>query len=453
MKKLIKYLTGRLSITCLFILVQLILLFILSIYFNSTFVYFYYVMLIISLLLIIAIVNDDTNPTFKIAWMIPMLILPIFGAPLYLVLGRHKVSNRIIKKLTETNLSVKRILPLDDEICDEIKAMDKSVFKQFLYIFNTAASPVYKNTQTQFLPSGENFFKSLLIELEKAERFIFLEYFIIAKGKMWDSVLGILKRKAAQGVEVRLIYDDMGTIQLLEKSYPKYLNSLGIKTGIFNPFHASLDSFLNYRDHRKITVIDGNVGFTGGINLADEYINEVKRFGHWQDSSIMIKGDAVSRLTTMFLQLWYFIDSEAEQIYEPYLNTVSYESDGFVQPFSDSPMSGHLTGELAYMNMINNAKKYIYITTPYLILDNEMLTALRLAVECGVKIHIITPHIPDKSYVHSVSRANYLPLLKSGIRIYEYTPGFIHSKTIVCDEELAIVGTTNFDFRSLYLQF
>lgn len=453
MKKLIKILSGRLAITGLFILVQLVLLFVLSIYFNKTFVYFYYLILIISLLLIITIVNDDTNPTFKMAWMVPMLILPIFGAPLYLVLGRHRVSSRIIKKLNETTLSVKSILPLDEKICDEIKAQDPSVFKQFLYIFNTAQSPVYKNTLTEFLPSGECFFKHLLLELEKAEKFIFLEYFIIAKGKMWDSVLEILIKKAQQGVEVKLIYDDLGTIQLLEKNYPAYLNSLGIKVCIFNPFHASLDSFLNYRDHRKITVIDGNVGFTGGINLADEYINEIERFGHWQDCSIMIKGDAVSRLTTLFLQLWYFIDSEAEAVYEPYLNTVSYESDGYVQPFADSPISGHLTSELAYMNLINNAKKYVYITTPYLILDNEMITALRLAVESGVDVRIITPHIPDKWYVHSVSRANYPALLNAGIRIFEYTPGFIHSKTIVSDDILTIVGTANFDFRSFYLHF
>jgi len=270
---------------------------------------------------------------------------------------------------------------------------------------------------------------------------------------MWDTVLEILKTKALQGVDVRLIYDDFGTIKHLEKDYPEYLKSFGIKTCVFNPFHATLDSFLNYRDHRKITIIDGNVGFTGGINLADEYINVKLRFGHWKDSSVLIKGDAVSGLTIMFLQLWYFLNPDEEIEFVKYFNTVSFESDGFVQPFSDSPINGHLTGEYAYLNLINNAKKYIYITTPYLVLDNEMITSLKLASISGIDVRIITPHIPDKWYVHAVSRANYHCLLKAGVKIYEYTPGFIHAKTIVVDDELAIVGTTNFDFRSFYLHF
>lgn len=453
MKKVIRFLSGRLAITCYFILLQLLVLFITILTFATYFLYIYFIMLIISMFLIIAIVNDDSNPTFKMAWIIPMLIFPLFGAPLYLIFGRSKVSNRIARKLNDNFSSIKDIQLQAPEIFDELSAENADVTKQFKYIYNTSNSPVYKNTQTEFLELGEVFYKQLLIELEKAEKFIFLEYFIIDHGVMWESVLEILTRKARQGVEIRLMYDDLGTISLLDKHYPKHLNSLGIKTVIFNPFHASLDAFLNYRDHRKITIIDGNVGFTGGINLADEYINEKLRFGHWKDSSVMIKGDAVTRLTIMFLQLWYFATNSDEQVYEPYFNTVRYEDDGYVQPFSDSPVSGHLTGELAYMGMINNAKNYVYITTPYLILDNEMVTAIRLAVKSGVDVRIITPHIPDKGYVHAVSRANYAVLLKAGVKIYEYIPGFIHSKTIVVDDELAIVGTTNFDFRSFYLHF
>ena len=453
MKKLIKILFSRLGITIILILVQLLLLFFSMVFFASKFVYFYLIMVVFSFGLIVAIINDDSNPTFKMAWIIPMLVFPIFGAPLYIVFGRKKVSKRIIKKLQESFETSKDIIADNTEIMNEIEETRPDIARQITYIKRTAASTIYKNTETKFLPTGEIFFENLLHELESAEKFIFLEYFIIDKGKMWDSVLEILKRKAMNGVDVRLIYDDLGTISLLEKTYPKKLESFGIKTAIFNPFRPSLDSFLNYRDHRKITVIDGNIGFAGGINLADEYINEIERHGHWKDSSVVIKGEGVSSLTAMFLQTWYFLNTDEKEDYVSYASTEKYENDGYVIPFSDSPLSGHLTGELAYMNMINNARKYVYITTPYLILDNEMLTSLRLAADCGVDVRIITPHIPDKWYVHSVTRANYTPLLKCGIKIYEYTPGFIHAKTIVADDEIAIVGTTNFDFRSFYLHF
>lgn len=453
MKKVVKFFFGRLTVTLFLILFQLVLLFFAIMLFTNSFIYIYFIMLIISFFLIIAIINDDTNPSFKIAWIIPMLIFPIFGAPLFIIFGQNKRSDRIIKRLNDAFAKTSEILPDNNDVLNEIKSIDHNVHKQFSYIYNTAISNVYKNTQTEFLPTGEIFYENLLAELNKAEKFIFLEYFIISSGEMWDTVLEILKTKALQGVDVRLIYDDFGTIKHLEKDYPEYLKSFGIKTCVFNPFHATLDSFLNYRDHRKITIIDGNVGFTGGINLADEYINVKLRFGHWKDSSVLIKGDAVSGLTIMFLQLWYFLNPDEEIEFVKYFNTVSFESDGFVQPFSDSPINGHLTGEYAYLNLINNAKKYIYITTPYLVLDNEMITSLKLASISGIDVRIITPHIPDKWYVHAVSRANYHCLLKAGVKIYEYTPGFIHAKTIVVDDELAIVGTTNFDFRSFYLHF
>ncbi len=453
MKKVIRFLSGRLAVTSYFILLQLCLLFIGILSFSHKFVYFYLVMIIISFIFVIIIINDKSNPTFKIAWIIPILIAPIFGAPLYLIFGKKKMSNKVVNKLVGTFKQTSEILEEHEDVKNQIKSSDTRVYKQFKYISNTSFSPVFNHTQTEFLPTGEVFYENLLKELEKAEKFIFLEYFIIDKGKMWNSVLDILKRKAMNGVDVRLMYDDLGTINLLEKNYNKYLESFKIKTQIFNPFHASLDSFMNYRDHRKITIIDGNVGFTGGINLADEYINQKKRFGHWKDCSIMLKGEAVSRLTVLFLQVWYYLTDEEKQEYSKYMCTVSYDNDGYVQPFGDSPVSEHLTGELAYMNMINNASKYVYITTPYLVLDNEMITALTLASESGVDIRIMTPYVPDKWYVHAVSRANYPVLLKSGIKIYEYTPGFIHAKTIVTDDELAIVGTTNFDFRSFYLHF
>lgn len=453
MKKIIKFLSGRLAINCFFILLQIVLLCVGLVTFTTNFIYFYFVFVVISFIFVVIIINDNINPSYKIAWIVPILILPIFGAPLYMIFGKKKMSNKLVNKLVGTFKQTHEILDDNQEIKEEVKNTDLSVYKQMMYVNNTSFSPVFKNTQTQFLPTGEDFYVNLLAELEKAEKFIFLEYFIIDKGKMWNSVLDILKRKALAGVEVRLMYDDLGTINLLEKNYSEYLKSFNIKTHIFNPLHPSLNTFMNYRDHRKITVIDGKVGFTGGINLADEYINEKERFGHWKDSSIMLKGDAVSRLTVLFLQLWYYLDNNSKEEYLDFMCKESFESDGYVQPFGDSPLSGHLTGELAYMNMINNAKKYVYITTPYLILDNEMITALSLASESGIDIRIMTPFVPDKQYVHAVTRANYPQLLKAGIKIYEYTPGFIHAKTIVCDDELSVVGTTNFDFRSFYLHF
>lgn len=453
MKKITKILFSRLAVISYLIIIQLLLLFISMAFFATKFIYFYLIMIVFSLLLTVAIINDDSNPTFKMAWIVPMLIFPLFGAPLYIIFGRKRVSKRIVKKLHDSFETSKDMIADNTDILKEIDDENPDASKQFTYISKTSLSTVYKNTDTHFLPTGESFFESLVEELEKAEKFIFLEYFIIAKGKMWSTVLDILIKKASQGVDVRLIYDDLGTISLLEKHYSDYLNSVGIKTSIFNPFRPSLDAFLNYRDHRKITIIDGNVGFAGGINLADEYINEIERFGHWKDSAVMIKGDAVNSLTAMFLQIWYYLNSDAEKDYISFCSTKSQKQDGYVIPFSDSPLSGHLTGELSYMNIINNAHKYVYITTPYLILDNEMITCLRLAVDSGVEVKIITPKIPDKWYVHAVTRANYPPLLKSGIKIYEYNPGFIHAKTVVADDKFCIVGTTNFDFRSFYLHF
>ncbi len=458
MRKLFKLLSGRLAITCYLILFQLALVFWGFFTFFTDLISFAAltaVMILISLILVVIIINDSSNPSYKIAWIVPILVMPLFGAPLYFIFGKKKLSNRIVNKLVASFTKMAEIIPLNDKIFKEVENLDKNVSKQFSYIYQTANVPLYKGTKTAFLKTGEVFHEALLEELRKAKNFIFLEYFIIEEGVMWDSVLEILKEKAAEGVDVRIIYDDLGTISLLPKDYPKKLARFGIKAHIFNPFHASLDSFLNYRDHRKITVIDGHVGFAGGINLADEYINVVTRFGLWKDSSVLLKGEAVSAITVMFLQLWYYLENttEEEMDYTSFLCKKRYEDDGYVQPFGDSPISGHLTGELSYMNIINNATKYVYITTPYLVLDNEMITALGLAAKSGIDVRIMTPRIPDKVYVHVVTRSNYPALLKAGVKIYEYKPGFIHSKTVVADDTLGIVGTTNFDFRSFYLHF
>lgn len=307
----------------------------------------------------------------------------------------------------------------------------------------------------EYAPLGEDFFRQLMRELPKAKKFIFLEYFILEKGLMWDSVLEILRERAAAGVEVCVIYDDFGCIQRLSASYPKELAGFNIKAVPYNPMRPSMDPSLNYRDHRKICVIDGQVGFTGGINLADEYINKVERFGHWKDTSVLLRGAAVRSLTRMFLQQWT-LNAGSDTLDRPeeeYLTARALPAQGYVQPYPDSPLDHFNVAENAYLHLIQRADHYVYITTPYLILDNEFVTTLKTAAESGVDVRIITPSHPDKWYVHMVSRSYYQTLIQSGVKIYEYQPGFIHAKMCLCDDEAAMVGTANLDYRSLYLHY
>ena len=297
----------------------------------------------------------------------------------------------------------------------------------------------------------------MLEELEKAEHFIFMEYFIIQEGVMWNAIHDVLRRKAAQGVEIRLLFDDVGSLLTLPNDYDKLLESEGIACRVFNPFVQMLSPRLNNRDHRKILVIDGHTGFTGGINLADEYINAYPKHGHWKDTAVMLKGEAVANLTTMFLIMWGFVN-KSDEVFDPYMPHAYHpdpfpEAAGFVQPFSDSPLDGEPIAENVYRALIERAERYVYITTPYLILDNEITTALCTAARQGIDVRIITPHVPDKWYVHAVTRANYPTLIKAGVKIYEYTPGFIHAKMFVSDDDYAVVGTINLDYRSLYLHF
>ncbi len=303
---------------------------------------------------------------------------------------------------------------------------------------------------------GQAYFEALLEELEKAEKFIFMEYFIIEEGQMWNSILEILKRKAKQGVEVRIIYDDFGCMMTLPKNYNKKLEEYGIKCSIFNPANPIFTVIYNNRTHRKITVIDGKVAFTGGLNLADEYINKVEKFGYWKDTGILIKGEGVWSFTTMFLNIWNFL-IKSDEDYSLYKcnEFKEYEnlSDGYVIPFSDSPLDKEIVSSNVYIALINNATKYVYITTPYLIIDHEMTSALCYAAKRGIDVRIITPHIPDKKVVFEVTRSNYPILIEAGVKIYEYLPGFMHAKSFVVDDLYSVIGTINLDYRSLFLHF
>ena len=454
MKKILRFITQRVVITALLIVLQALLLFGFIWKLDNYFVYFYAGSVLLSLLITLGIINSKSNPAYKIAWLIPILLFPVFGGLVYLLFGSDRTGRYLRKKLQGIGTEMDNVIG-EAHRRSGAEQLPPDAANQSRYISHCAYCPPYQNTTTEYLPLGEVKFERMVEELKKAKHYIFLEYFIIQEGKMWNTILDILRQKAAEGVDVRVIYDDMGCIMILPTGYDRTLEQMGIKCRIFNPFVPILSSRFNTRDHRKICVIDGNVGFTGGINLADEYINAYEKHGHWKDTSILLKGEAVFNLTVMFLSMWDYLDGTAGKTdYSRYYPTVWDENaKGYVQPFADNPLDDEAVGETVYLNLINKAKRYVYITTPYLILSSEMLTALTSAAKCGVDVRIITPHVPDKWYVHAVSRSHYQPLIEAGVKIYEYTPGFIHAKTFVVDDDYAVVGTINLDYRSLYLHF
>ena len=453
MKKILRFLTQRVVLTALLILIQALLLFGIIWKLNNYFIYFYAFSVLLSLLLTLRIINNKSNPAFKIAWLIPILLFPVLGGLVYLVFGSDRTGKYIRNKMGRIEKEMQDGISKANERSG-IEKMPPDVVNQSHYISNSAHCPPYKNTTVEYLPMGEVKFERMVQELKKAKRYIFMEYFIIQEGTMWNTILDVLEEKAKEGVDVRVIYDDMGCILTLPTGYEKTLREKGIQCQIFNPFIPILSSHFNTRDHRKICVIDGNVGFTGGINLADEYINGYEKHGHWKDTAILLKGEAVFSLTTMFLSMWdYLIKKEGEDYAAYYPDSWDENAQGIVQPFADNPLDDEAVGETVYLNLINKAKRYVYITTPYLILSNEMVTAMNTAAKSGVDVRIITPHVPDKWYVYYVTQSYYPRLLEAGVRIYEYTPGFVHAKMYVSDDREAIVGSANMDYRSLYLHF
>lgn len=455
MKNFIKIISNRAIIIGLLILLQLGLLFAIIVRFEEYFVYFYTIYIMISAAVIIKIVNNRSNPAYKIAWIIPIMLIPIFGTVIYLVFGRIRFTKEEKQKMSliqekEKAANLKTVCSVTIDDGNE----DAKIQSNYLTRYGEGA--LFKHSSSEYFPLGEQAFKAMLEELEKAEKYIFMEYFIVEEGKMWDSILEILERKAKEGLDVRFIYDDFGCLTTLPHNYYRKLENMGIKSCVFNPFIPVLSPVFNNRNHRKITVIDGKVAFTGGINLADEYINEVERFGHWKDNSIMIKGEAAWGFTLLFLSLWEFIYKNYDNVadfYPDFEEDHLLDSEGFYQPYVDSPFDSETVGINVYLNLINRAKKYVYITTPYLIIDNLLMEALCTAAKGGVDVRIIVPHKPDKWYVHAVTKSNYSQLIEAGVKIYEYTPGFIHSKTFVVDDLYATVGTVNLDYRSLFLHF
>ncbi len=452
-KKLLKKIFTRAFVFIVGILLQIIYLMSLFWELGTLYNYSFLVFQGIGVVISFFIVNSDINPSYKIAWILTILTFPIFGVMFYIFFGYSRSGERLRKKMNFYQKEERKILKQNKDTADSLLGINEPARKQADYLYKFGGYPVYENSDAEYFPTGEDKFKAMTKELEKAEKFIFLEYFIISEGEMWNTILDILVRKAEKGVDVRLIYDDIGCLLTLPYKYDQELEKKGIKCRVFNKFRPILSTKMNNRDHRKILIIDGNTAFTGGVNLADEYINRYEKHGHWKDSAVMIKGQAVWSFTLMFLTMWNFL-TNTEEDPAKYKPKCPYENEnGFIVPFTDSPLDNEPVGENVYMNIVNSAKRYVYITTPYLIIDNEMQSALILAAKSGIDVRIITPHIPDKWYVHCVTKAYYRILTKYGVRIYEYTPGFIHAKNFVCDDKFGVVGTINLDFRSLYLHF
>lgn len=448
---------------CLFVVLQLVFFIYAGFQLKESYIIVEVAMSIISLLVVLYIINRPINPAYKLAWCIPILLMPIFGGAFYLLLSVNLTRRQFRKGIRNTVGESKKHLSQDKTVLSELESLNKHSLPQANYIYHQARYPVHQNQGAKYFSSGEEYCQQLLKELGKAKKFIFIEFFIIQEGIFWDSVLNILKKKVAEGVEVKVIYDDLGCLPKLPPNYDKLLQSYGIEAHCFNPVSATLSLRQNNRDHRKIIVIDGHTSFTGGINLADEYINKHPKInGHWKDTGIMIKGEATWNFTVMFLQFWEYLD-ETPVDYEQYhlqpedfpaiKESEGLHTDGYIQPYADNPLFSDIIAENVYLNMIHRATDYIYITTPYLIVDNEMITALTLAAASGIDVRIITPHVPDKRTVFRLTRSFYEPLTKAGVKIYEYTPGFIHSKMMIVDDMYCAIGSINLDFRSLYLHF
>ena len=453
MKKILYILFHRSVFVALALLAQMATLFFMVSIFSEYTQPFYWCCIALSVFAALAIVGSRMEPGYKIAWLLLVLPFPVFGGIFYLMIGGGYIPKRTQKRM-QGMLEKSAQALREDFKADDLLPLGGDAAGQANYLERRAACPAYTNTETEYFPLGDTAFPRILEELDKAKKYIFLEYFIIQPGVFWDSILSILERKAAEGVEVRVIYDDMGCMFTLPRNYDEILIQKGIQCRVFNRFLPVMSLRLNNRDHRKLLIIDGKTGFTGGINLADEYINVQERFGHWKDSAILLEGDAVWSMTVMFLTMWDNIAdwNEDFELFRPPPAPVRPWT-GYVQPYTDTPLNRETVGQAVYLNMIAKAKNYIYITTPYLIIDVATNTALCNAAKSGVDVRIITPHIPDKRYVFEVTRAHYPPLLEAGVKIYEYTPGFIHAKNFVVDDRFATVGTVNLDYRSLFLHF
>lgn len=450
MKAFLRLITNKVLMLALFVFIEFVVLMYFMVNLSVNYATVHLLITMLSLVLILHVINRNDNPFYRLAWSIFILAIPPVGAVAYLAFAGKQVPKRLRESFDDAYHS--EDYGQDSQVMRDFIRKDTSALRLVSYINNAGHFPLYQNTKGTYLKSGELKLEAMLDALESATHFIFLEYFIIKDGVMWQSVFEVLERKVKEGVIVRLIYDDWGCA--LFPKLQSVCDRAGIEAYAFNPLRARLAIQMNNRDHRKICVVDGRIGFVGGANLADEYINIGSKYGHWKDTAVMIEGDAVYSLTLMFLQMYRYYSGVIE---EPYRFKYEFETvedaQGYVMPFADAPTDNVDVGVDAHLKMIMNAKRYIYIQTPYLIIGYEIIEALKIAARSGVDVRIVVPHIPDKKLVNQVTKSNYDALLQAGVKIYEYKPGFVHSKTMVADDEFCVVGTTNMDYRSYYLHF
>ncbi len=424
---------------------------------------------ILSIAVVLYIVNRNENPAYQLSWVILVLLFPVFGALLYIFIRLQMGVRRMALRMSSMQKVTDPFLKQDEGVMEELSD-DPDEAQIARYMNKYGHFPMYGDTGLHYFPLGDDVLEIYLDELRSAKKYIFMEYFIIGRGEVWSEILDILIEKAREGVEVRLMYDGMNCLSRLPYRYPKKLEQFGIKCKMFSPVVPALSSYQNNRDHRKITVIDGITAFTGGVNLADEYFNKEVRFGHWKDEAIMVRGRAVNSFLMMFLQTWNVSEKQDEDV-SVYWDAGQQELlgkpedidtgvpgedlkfGGFAMPFGDSPLDGESVAKSVYLDIINEAHDYVYIMTPYLVLDDDMVTALTFAAKRGVRMVIVMPHIPDKRYAFVLAHSYYRELINAGVEIYEYTPGFVHAKVFLSDDERAVVGSINLDYRSLYLHF
>ena len=444
----------RLGIVAVLIIAQIVLYFVLLALLREVSPVIGVILVALSAFVVLWIVGSKSNPGYKIGWIIIVMVLMPFGPLAYGLLGGNRLSRFNQRRLSTMERKIRKNLGNECGRSASLGGlMGENAGCMARYLEQTVCCPVYGNTASKYYPLGDDCYDDILSALQEAEKYIFIEYFIIEEGKLWNSVLDILKEKAAAGLEIRVIYDDIGSISKLPYDYPNLLESLGIHCRVFSRFVPVVSMRQNNRDHRKYMIVDGRVAFTGGINMADEYINAKPRFGHWKDSAIRLEGDAVWSMTVSFLAMWDFTNSEEEHFTPFRPEPARGGARGYVQPYHDCPWDNEAVGQTVYLNLIYRAQRYVYITTPYLVIDYSLVMALTTAAKSGVDVRIITPHIPDKKTVFEMTRSHYEELLEAGVRIFEYEPGFIHAKNFVVDDQWATVGTVNLDYRSMFLHF
>ena len=450
-KGLLRLVFSRIGIVLLLMWLQLNVLMSVYNWFSEYFKWFGLAQAVFTIAMVFYLFSNTMDASAKLTWLFLIMLFPV-PATIMLFYTQMNIGHRLEKKRVEELIgATKDKLTQDENTIAKSELVESGTDDLCRYLNRSGCFPIYENTQVTYFPLGEDKFAAMLDELKKAESFIFMEYFIIDEGLMWGSILRILADKVKEGVDVRVMYDGMCEMSTLTADYPKRLEKLGIKCKPFSPIRPFISTHYNYRDHRKILVIDGKVAFNGGVNLADEYINHIERFGHWKDTALMLRGEAVQSFTLMFLQMWNMVEPNVK--WDECEVKSSAETDGYVMPYCDCPLDGDKVGESVYIDILYRAKSYVHIMTPYLILDNELETALKFAAQRGVDVKLILPGIPDKKEAYSLAKTHYRSLVSAGVKIYEYTPGFVHAKVFVSDDEKAVVGTINLDYRSLYHHF